>query len=90
MARFELRAPRELARFIAVKGSVALDGVSLTVNTVEGDDVFGADHSAHAERHHARRLGGRRERQSRGRPDGALCGAPDGNEVRPHWRSRLL
>jgi riboflavin synthase len=37
MARFSLRAPRELARFIAPKGSVALDGVSLTVNAVEGD-----------------------------------------------------
>ena len=35
MARFELRATRELARFIAAKGSVTLDGVSLTVNTVE-------------------------------------------------------
>jgi riboflavin synthase len=37
MARLALRAPRELARFIATKGSVALDGVSLTVNAVEGD-----------------------------------------------------
>jgi len=37
MARFALRAPAELARFIASKGSVALDGVSLTVNAVEGD-----------------------------------------------------
>jgi riboflavin synthase len=37
MARFSLRAPAQLARFIAPKGSVALDGVSLTVNTVEGD-----------------------------------------------------
>jgi riboflavin synthase len=35
MARFELRTSRELARFIAAKGSVTLDGVSLTVNTVE-------------------------------------------------------
>jgi riboflavin synthase len=34
MARFELRTTRELARFIAAKGSVTLDGVSLTVNTV--------------------------------------------------------
>jgi riboflavin synthase len=34
MARFELRTARELARFIAAKGSVTLDGVSLTVNTV--------------------------------------------------------
>jgi riboflavin synthase len=37
MARFVLRAPAELARFIAAKGSVTLDGVSLTVNSVEGD-----------------------------------------------------
>jgi riboflavin synthase len=29
--------PSELARFIAPKGSVALDGISLTVNEVEGD-----------------------------------------------------
>jgi riboflavin synthase len=36
-ARFSFRAPPALARFIAPKGSVALDGVSLTVNTVEGD-----------------------------------------------------
>jgi riboflavin synthase len=35
MARFGLRTTRELARFIAAKGSVTLDGVSLTVNTVE-------------------------------------------------------
>ncbi len=34
MARFELRCPDELANFVAAKGSVTLDGVSLTVNTV--------------------------------------------------------
>lgn len=37
MARFSLRAPSALSPFIAAKGSVALDGVSLTVNEVEGD-----------------------------------------------------
>lgn len=31
-----VEAPAELARYIAAKGSVALDGVSLTVNTVQG------------------------------------------------------
>jgi riboflavin synthase len=36
-ARFAFRAPRVLAKFIAEKGSVALDGTSLTVNKVEGD-----------------------------------------------------
>ena len=34
--RVELAAPRELARYIARKGSVTLDGVSLTVNDVNG------------------------------------------------------
>jgi riboflavin synthase len=33
-----LRAPPSLSRFIATKGSVTLDGVSLTVNAVTGDD----------------------------------------------------
>lgn len=36
-AGLTLRVPNELARFIAPKGSVALDGVSLTVNEVKGD-----------------------------------------------------
>jgi len=37
MARLAFRAPAPLARFVAPKGSVALDGVSLTVNEVAGD-----------------------------------------------------
>ncbi len=37
MARFWIEAPHSLSRFIAPKGSVTLDGVSLTVNDVEGD-----------------------------------------------------
>ena len=36
-ASFTLRVPTALSRFIAVKGSIALDGVSLTVNMVKGD-----------------------------------------------------
>ncbi|TRW96335.1 riboflavin synthase [Paracoccus sp. M683] len=35
--RFSFSAPPELARFIASKGSVALNGTSLTVNEVEGN-----------------------------------------------------
>jgi riboflavin synthase len=38
MARLVFRAPAPLSRFIAAKGSVALDGVSLTVNEVAGDE----------------------------------------------------
>ncbi len=45
--RFTLDAPRELAKFIAPKGSVALDGTSLTVNGVDGTrfDVLLIHHS---------------------------------------------
>ncbi len=35
--KFTFEAPHQLARFIASKGSVALDGTSLTVNGVDGD-----------------------------------------------------
>ena len=32
-----IRLPRELSRYVAQKGSIAVDGVSLTVNAVNGD-----------------------------------------------------
>ncbi|WP_170330896.1 riboflavin synthase [Ruegeria arenilitoris] len=44
--RVTLRAPKELARFIAPKGSVALNGTSLTVNDVDGCD-FGINFIPH-------------------------------------------
>lgn len=44
--RVTLRAPEALARFIAPKGSVALNGTSLTVNEVEGRD-FGINFIPH-------------------------------------------
>ena len=34
--RFRIRAPREIAKYIAHKGSITLDGTSLTVNIVDG------------------------------------------------------
>ncbi|QLF92687.1 riboflavin synthase [Pseudomonas sp. ABC1] len=34
--QFVIRAPRELARYIALKGSITVDGTSLTVNAVNG------------------------------------------------------
>jgi riboflavin synthase len=48
--RFTIEAPNELAPFIASKGSVALDGVSLTVNAVEGP-VFGVNIIPHTLAH---------------------------------------
>jgi riboflavin synthase len=38
MARIRLRAPKALSRFVAAKGSITLDGISLTVNEVEGEE----------------------------------------------------
>ena len=40
--RLKVKAPDDLAGFIAPKGSVALDGISLTVNEVEGS-IFGVN-----------------------------------------------
>ncbi len=58
-ARFRLRAPKGLSRFIAEKGSVTLDGISLTVNEVAGDDfmVFLIPHSLKATHWHEAKVG---------------------------------
>ena len=46
--RFTFRAPRALARFIAQKGSVSIDGTSLTVNEVDGE-TFGVNIIPHTQ-----------------------------------------
>jgi riboflavin synthase len=46
--RFRFRVPAALARFIAPKGSVAIDGTSLTVNEVDGPD-FGVNIIPHTQ-----------------------------------------
>lgn len=50
MAGFRFKAPKALSRFIAAKGSVTLDGTSLTVNEVKGDEfsVFLIPHTLKA------------------------------------------
>ena len=47
--RVTFRAPEALAKFIAPKGSVALNGTSLTVNEVEGRD-FGINFIPHTQK----------------------------------------
>ena len=44
--RIDIEAPAPLHRYIAAKGSITVDGVSLTVNAVEGQ-VFGLNISPH-------------------------------------------
>jgi riboflavin synthase len=48
--RFRISVPPALARFIAPKGSVAVNGISLTVNEVDGD-VFGVNIIPHTLEH---------------------------------------
>ena len=48
--RFQFDAPADFASYIAYKGSVALDGVSLTVNSVEGNS-FGVNIISHTREH---------------------------------------
>lgn len=59
--RFRLEAPRQMAKFIAPKGSVALDGTSLTVNKVEGTrfDVLLIHHSLQVTTWGERKVGDR-------------------------------
>ena len=63
-ARFVLEAPAEFAQFIAAKGSVALNGVSLTVNEVVGVTLRRQYHSVHLDAHHM----GRPEARRSGKP----------------------
>lgn len=46
--RFVFEAPAELARFVASKGSIAVDGISLTVNEVDGNR-FGVNIISHTQ-----------------------------------------
>jgi riboflavin synthase len=46
--RFRFSAPNDIARFIAQKGSVTLDGTSLTVNEVDGN-LFGVNIIPHTQ-----------------------------------------
>ncbi len=46
--RFTFRAPKDIMRFVAPKGSITLDGTSLTVNEVEGD-TFGVNLISHTQ-----------------------------------------
>ena len=48
--RLKIKVPQALSQYIASKGSVALDGISLTVNEVD-EDVFGVNIIPHTWEH---------------------------------------
>ncbi len=68
------RAPEAFARFIAPKGSVALNGTSLTVNEVEGCD-FGVNLIPHTQAVTTWARCAWATGEPGGGHDGALCGA---------------
>ena len=70
--------PPALARYIAPKGSVAVDGVSLTINAVESASLRRQSDPAYADGDDSRAAGGRHARQSRDRPGRALRRAAAG------------
>ena len=61
MVHFAFRAPEDCVRFIAVKGSVALDGTSLTVNAASGGvfEVLLIPHTLEVTTWRGRRAGGK-------------------------------
>ena len=78
MSRFEIRVPVELSRFIAEKGSISLDGTSLTVNSV-GEDTLSVlliPHTLDVTTWGERR--GRRRAEPGDRSDGPLRGTLGG------------
>ena len=76
--RFVFEAPPELARFVAPKGSVAIDGVSLTVNEVDGQPLRRQHYPAHPGGYHPGTGQAGPAGQPGGRHAGALRCAPVG------------
>ena len=56
----QVRVPAELDRFLVYKGSIAIDGISLTIAALDGGVLVGHHHPAHLPQHHAGRLPARR------------------------------
>ncbi len=76
--RFTVEVPPELAPYIASKGSITLDGISLTVNDVQ-ETSFGINIiPAYLDPHDPGGQKAGRQGQPRSRCLCALCGAPDG------------
>ncbi len=72
-----IKAPGELSRYIAEKGSIAVDGISLTVNAVQGD-LFRLTIVPHtAQETTIAKLEAGSQGQPRGRSDRPLSGAAD-------------
>ncbi len=76
--RWRFSAPASVLRYVAVKGSIAVDGTSLTVNAVDATGFEVNLSAAYRRPHRLRRNPGRRRHQSRGRHRRPLRRAPAG------------
>ena len=67
-----VRCDRALLRYVVDKGSITVDGISLTVVDAARRRLHRGDHPAHRGGHHPRHQGGRGPRQPGGRRDGEV------------------
>ena len=58
-----IRIPHELDRYVVYKGSIAIDGISLTVAAIENRNRLGHHHSAHLRDDRVERAQARRSRE---------------------------
>jgi riboflavin synthase len=84
----EIDAPRELARYIIRKGSITVNGVSLTVNAVEGCALCAEPDPAHPGNDHTQAPADRQPGQPGSRHDRALRRAHDA--IHEHNGQRLM
>ena len=78
-----IRIPAELDPYLVYKGSIAIDGISLTIAAIEAACSVGDHHSAHLPQHDAGRIPPRRARQPGVRHPGQARGetaTPPGSE----------
>ena len=70
----EISAPENVMRYVIEKGSIAIDGISLTVAGVGQKKFLRLDHPAHVESHCVARAKNRRRGESGGRSAWKICG----------------
>ncbi len=85
-ARLTISLPAEIAPLVAEKGSIAVDGISLTVAVAGRRSLRGGPHPGHAGAHHP----GRGRAGDQGQPGGGPGGPPRGAPARRRRARRRL
>ncbi len=77
-----IKAPDALLKYIARKGSISVNGVSLTVNRIAGNELGDQSHPSHPGRYDIEESENGRESKPGSGYVGAICRAIDGNCMR--------